>query len=89
MGVVSDVLCQTAQRVHEDGLTFVSVMVGASDANPKGVGRVHKVALIFARHTEEVRDARGASLARNLVKVMDSVTRLLGERLGYVHHTVL
>lgn len=89
MGVVRDVLFKSAQRVHGGGLTIVSVMVGARDANPKGVGRVHKAALIFARHMEEVRDAPGASLAQNLAEVMDSATHLLGGKLGYVHPMVL
>ncbi|KAA8522469.1 hypothetical protein F0562_013170 [Nyssa sinensis] len=63
-------------------------MVGARDANLKGAARVHKAALIFARHMEEGRDAIGATLGQNLAEVMVLVTRLLGGRLDSVHLTV-
>ena len=82
-------LCQSAQRVHGGGLTFVSVTVGERDANLKDVGRAHKAAPISARHMEEVRDALGASQSRSLAKVMELVTHLLGGRPGYVHPMAL
>lgn len=88
-GVERGVPCQSAQRVHGVGLIFVSVMVGARDANLKGVGRVHRAALIFARHMEEVRDVSGDSPGQSSGLVMDHVTHFLGGRLGYVRHMAL
>ena len=88
MEVVKGVLCQSAQRVQGEGLTIVSVMAEGRDANLKGVERVHKAALIFARHMEEGRDALGATLGQNLARLMFPVTHLLGEGLVSVHPTV-
>lgn len=54
-----DVLCQAAQKVHEDALIVASGMVEESVAGLRIVGRVHKAARISARPTEEARGATG------------------------------
>lgn len=64
------------------GPTFASGTVGERGANPKGVERVHREALICAWHMVEERDARGANLSRSSVKVKDHVIYLLGGKTG-------
>ncbi|KAL0371878.1 UNVERIFIED_CONTAM: hypothetical protein Scaly_0869400 [Sesamum calycinum] len=63
-----DVLFKSVQRVPGDVLTFVFVMVGARDAKLKGVEKVLRAALIFARPMVEEKDALGVILILNLVK---------------------
>ena len=72
MVVVRGVLFQNAQRVQGGGLIFVFVMVGARDANLKGVEKVLREALISARPMVVGRGALGGSLVLNLeiVKVL-------------------
>ena len=61
-------------------------MEEAKDANLKGVERVHKEALIFARHMVGGKDALGAirdqNIATNLVVL---VTHLQGAKQVSVH----
>lgn len=66
MAVVRGVLCLSAQRVQGEGQIIVSVMVGERDASLKGVAKVHKEALIFARRMGEERSVLGAILDQNM-----------------------
>lgn len=88
-GVARDVLYLSAQRVQEDGQIFVCVMVVARGASLQVVVKVHKAALISARHMVEGRDALGVILDLNVVlTLLGLVTHLQGVRQVYVHSTV-
>lgn len=90
MGVVRDVLYQTAPRVQEGERISVFAMVGAKDANLKDVVRAHKAALTSARHMAEVSAALGDNQVQGwVVKLLHPVIVLLGERLVFVLPTVL
>lgn len=66
-------------------LAVVFVMAVGRDANLKAVGRVHKEAPIFARHTEGVRGACGVSQVLALVEqVTTPVTSLQGAKSDFV-----
>lgn len=59
MVVAKGALHQSALGVQEAGQIFASVMVGESVVSSRGVARVHKGALISARHMEEANVAPG------------------------------
>lgn len=82
-------LFQTALRAQGDGLIIVYVMVVARDANLKGVGKVHREALISARPMVVGRGALGANLVLNLELVKIFASQLSVGRLGCVLLMVL
>ena len=89
MGVERGVLYLAAQRVLEEGLIIVSAMVEARDASLKGVERVHKAALIFARPMGEARGALGAIPGQNMASIQTVlVIHLQGEKQVCVHFIV-
>ena len=89
MGVERGVLYLSAQKVQEDGHIFVSAMVVEKGASLKHVAKVHKAALITARHMEEGRDAPGVILDQNIViNLLVLVTHSLGVRQVSVRFTV-
>lgn len=76
-----DVLCLNAPRVQGVVQIFASVMVEEKGANLRDVGRAHREALIFARHTVEGNVVPGANQAFLVIN-------LLGGNLVYVLPTV-
>ena len=88
MGEVRGVPCLSALKVLGGGLTTVCAMAGASDASLKGVARVHKAALISARHMVEESDALGAIRGQNMAAVLVLATHLQGEKRVSVLSTV-
>ena len=68
---------------------IVYVMEEARDASLKGVERVHQVALTFAMHMGEGRDALGAILGQNIsINRVALVVHLQGGRQVCVHFIV-
>lgn len=80
-------LFPSVQGVPEDELTFVFVMAGGKDANLKGVGKVHREALISVRHMVEGRDVPGVTLVLNLAKAKFLAAHLLELKWVSVHLT--
>ena len=74
--------------MREDGQNSVSAMVGASGASLMAVGRVHKGALISAKHMVVASGAHGGKRDQILVLVELLVIGLLGAKPVSVLHTV-
>lgn len=73
------VLLQVAPKVQEEGRIFVSVMVEGKGVNSMVALKVHKAALISARHMAGVKNVVGDSSAHCMVtKLMAHVTLLPG-----------